>query len=81
MKQRRGFAAMDPERQREVARRGGRAAHAKGTAHQFTTEEAREAGRKGGKKIATDREHMRAIGRVGGSRKRVPKLDGEQPVA
>lgn len=45
---RRGFAAMEPERQREIAAAGGRAAHAKGTAHQFTPEEAREAGRKGG---------------------------------
>jgi general stress protein YciG len=44
----RGFAAMDPERVRELSRRGGIAAHRAGTAHQFTPEEAREAGRKGG---------------------------------
>lgn len=44
----RGFASMDPEKQREIASRGGRAAHAKGTAHRFTPEEARIAGRKGG---------------------------------
>lgn len=44
----RGFASMDPEKQREIASKGGRAAHAKGTAHEFTSEEAREAGRKGG---------------------------------
>jgi general stress protein YciG len=49
----RGFARMvreegERERQREIARKGGRAAHEKGTAHEFTTEEAREAGRKGG---------------------------------
>lgn len=44
----RGFASMDPEKQREIAAKGGRAAHAKGTAHEFTSEEAREAGRKGG---------------------------------
>ena len=44
----RGFAAMDPQRQREIASEGGRAAHEKGTAHEFTSEEAREAGRKGG---------------------------------
>lgn len=43
-----GFRAMDPERQREIARKGGRAAHIKGTAHQWTSEEARAAGRKGG---------------------------------
>ena len=40
----RGFASMDPERQREIASEGGRAAHAKGTAHEFTSEEARRAG-------------------------------------
>lgn len=45
---RRGFAAMDPEKQRLIASKGGKAAHAKGTAHQFTPEEARLAGRKGG---------------------------------
>ena len=45
---RRGFAVMDPARVREIARRGGKAAHEKGRAHTFTPEEAREAGRKGG---------------------------------
>lgn len=45
----RGFASMDPERQREIAAKGGRAAHEKGTAHEFSSEEAREAGAKGGK--------------------------------
>jgi uncharacterized protein len=44
----RGFAGMDPHRQRQIASEGGRAAHAQGTAHEFTSEEAREAGRKGG---------------------------------
>lgn len=44
---RRGFASMDPAKQREIAARGGRAAHAKGTGHEFTSEEARHAGRKG----------------------------------
>ena len=44
----RGFAAMDPERQRQIAREGGRAAHQQGTAHKWTSEEARIAGRKGG---------------------------------
>src|SRR5215470_6115694 len=47
-KSRRGFAGMDPQKQREIASKGGKAAHAKGTAHEFTPEEAREAGRKGG---------------------------------
>src|SRR5437762_3068236 len=44
----RGFAAMDPQRQRDIASEGGRAAHEQGKAHKFTPEEAREAGRKGG---------------------------------
>jgi uncharacterized protein len=47
-KERRGFASMTPEKQREVASKGGRAAHQKGTAHEWTSEEARSAGRKGG---------------------------------
>lgn len=47
-KERRGFASMTPEKQREIASKGGRAAHAKGTAHEWTSEEARQAGRKGG---------------------------------
>ena len=46
----RGFASMSKEKQREIASLGGRAAHQKGTAHQFTAEEAREAGRKGGQR-------------------------------
>ena len=45
---RRGFASMDPEKQREIARKGGRAAHEKGTAHRWDSDEARIAGRKGG---------------------------------
>ena len=44
----RGFAAMDAEKQKEIARKGGRAAHEQGVAHQWSSEEAREAGRKGG---------------------------------
>lgn len=48
-KQRRGFAAMDEDRQREIAAKGGRIAHERGTAHEFDSEEAREAGRKGGR--------------------------------
>ena len=62
----RGFASMDRERQREIARKGGRAAHQKGTAHEFTSEEARVAGRKGGQMVSRDRAHMAAIGREGG---------------
>ncbi len=44
----RGFASMNKEKQREIARKGGKAAHDKGTAHEWTPEEARVAGRKGG---------------------------------
>lgn len=47
-KQRRGFAAMDPRLVAEIASKGGKAAHAAGTAHEFTADEARSAGRKGG---------------------------------
>ena len=47
---RRGFASMDPNKQRAIASKGGRAAHEKGTAHEFTSEEARAAGKKGGSK-------------------------------
>src|SRR6058998_1535908 len=62
----RGFASMDATKQREIASKGGRAAHAKGTAHEFTTDEARVAGRKGGEAVSRDRAHMSAIGREGG---------------
>lgn len=51
----RGFASMDPDRQRQIASEGGRAAHEKGTAHEFTSEEAREAGRKGGQARSQNR--------------------------
>jgi general stress protein YciG len=78
-KARRGFAAMDPEKQRLIAQKGGRAAHAKGKAHEFTTEEARAAGRKGG---ATTKDRgtghrfttalAREAGRKGGTAPRHP---------
>jgi uncharacterized protein len=66
----RGFAAMDQEKQREIASKGGRAAHQKGTAHEFTADEAREAGRKGGETVSRNREHMAQIGREGGKQSR-----------
>jgi general stress protein YciG len=47
-KEDRGFASMDRGKQKEIASRGGKAAHQKGTAHEWTSEEARQAGRKGG---------------------------------
>src|SRR5690348_15366744 len=62
----RGFASMDRGKQREIASKGGKAAHAKGTAHEFDSGEAREAGRKGGVAVSRNREHMAAIGRRGG---------------
>ncbi|MBI5710926.1 MAG: stress-induced protein [Candidatus Eisenbacteria bacterium] len=91
---RRGFAALDRERQREIASKGGRAAHDKGTAHEFTPDEAREAGRRGGVAVSRDREHMSRIGREGGlssrggrrhagarSGEERPARDGEGPAA
>ena len=65
-KSKRGFASMDRARQREIAAKGGRAAHAKGTAHVWSAEEARVAGRKGGEAVSQDRSHMSAIGKEGG---------------
>jgi Stress-induced bacterial acidophilic repeat motif. len=62
----RGFASMDRGKQKEIASKGGKAAHAKGTAHEFDSSEAREAGRKGGVAVSRNREHMAAIGRRGG---------------
>ncbi|MYM83260.1 hypothetical protein GTP44_15000 [Duganella sp. FT50W] len=62
----RGFAAMDEATQRAIASKGGQAAHQKGTAHEFDSEEARRAGQKGGEAVSRDREHMAAIGRKGG---------------
>jgi general stress protein YciG len=55
-KQDRGFASMDRDKQREIASKGGKTAHQKGTAHEWTTLEAREAGRKGG--IASHRRRV-----------------------
>jgi general stress protein YciG len=55
----RGFASMSPEKQREIASKGGKAAHAKGTAHQFTSEEARMAGRKGGQASGVSRSNKK----------------------
>jgi general stress protein YciG len=62
----RGFAAMDEATQRMIASKGGQAAHQKGTAHEFNSEEARRAGQKGGEAVSRDREHMAEIGRKGG---------------
>lgn len=65
VKSRRGFAAMSPERQREIASQGGRAAHQQGVAHEWNKDEARAAGKKGGqvsgfkrKSTTNDREEL-----------------------
>jgi general stress protein YciG len=68
-KERRGFASMTPEKQREIASKGGRAAHQKGTAHEWTSEEARNAGRKGGQ-----------ISRGGRGRLKAEDMPGQSPV-
>lgn len=59
-KEDRGFASMDRNKQREIASKGGRAAHEKGAAHEWTSEEARAAGRKGG--AASRRRKQQAAG-------------------
>lgn len=64
----RGFAAMDPTRQRQYAAAGGAAAQATGRSHRFTPEQARDAGRKGGAIRGLDREGMAEIGRRGGQK-------------
>jgi len=79
-KKRRGFSAMDENKKREIARKGGIAAHRKGTAHKFTSEEAREAGRKGGRSAHRQGrahkftpEEARAAGRKGGMASHSPE--------
>lgn len=85
-KSRRGFAAMDVGKQREIASRGGKAAHERGTAHEFSSEEARLAGRKGGE--AAHRrgtaheftpEEARIAGRKGGRARRSAAPKGSAP--
>ena len=65
---RRGFASMDPAKQRRIASKGGKASHKEGVAHEFTPDEAAKAGRKGGVSVSKDRKHMAEIGRSGGRR-------------
>jgi general stress protein YciG len=80
-KSRRGFASMDPSRQREIASKGGRAAHEKGTAHEWSSDEARNAGRKGGVTVSRDRVHMAAIGREGGESRSAAAREARQTLA
>ena len=56
----RGFASMDAEKQKRIASKGGKAAHQKGTAHEFTSAEAREAGKKGGEARGRARQAQRS---------------------
>jgi len=84
----RGFAAMSREKQREISRKGGKNAHAKGTAHQFDSAEARAAGSLGGAAVSRDRAHMANIGRRGGvirglnaQQRRMPDLTLRPPTA
>ncbi|SFD50326.1 hypothetical protein SAMN05518672_102208 [Chitinophaga sp. CF118] len=65
-KDKRGFASMDAQLQKQIASKGGRAAHAQGVAHEFNSTEAREAGRKGGVAVSRNRQHMAEIGKKGG---------------
>ncbi|HZH37084.1 MAG TPA: KGG domain-containing protein [Flavisolibacter sp.] len=76
----RGFAAMDPEKQKRIASEGGRAAHRQGVAHEWNRDEARQAGRKGGQTVSQNREHMSEIGRKGGqsSGQRRQRTGGER---
>lgn len=81
-KSNRGFASMDASKQREIASKGGKAAHSQGRAHEFSPDEARVAGRKGGEVVSRDRAHMAAIGRAGGQargRNRALQASREQP--
>lgn len=73
----RGFAAMSEEQQREIASKGGQAAHQKGTAHEFDSEEARRAGQKGGEVVSRDRAHMAEIGRKGGESRQSAHRDSK----
>ncbi len=88
----RGFASMDPERQREIASEGGKAAHEKGTAHEFTSEEARRAGsmshgnrqaaeggsRSGGSKPAAKKDERRSGSRQEGSKQQGKSEEGSR---
>src|SRR5215469_3369440 len=75
----RGFASMDKEKQRNIASKGGRAAHEKGTAHEFTPEEARVAGRKGGLARAMNRSKAASNGDSQDSSETSPSLSYHNP--
>ncbi len=73
-KEDRGFASMDRTKQKEIASKGGKAAHQKGTAHEWTSDEAREAGRKGGLASHRKRRERLAAGE-GGSESRSESME------
>lgn len=78
-KEDRGFASMDRAKQREIASKGGKAAHQKGTAHEWTSEEARDAGRKGG--IASHRRRREQLAATLGSNETGSKAAGDTATA
>lgn len=78
-KLRSGFASMDETTQRRIAADGGRTAHQMGTAHEFTSEEARVAGRKGALAISGDSIYMSELGRRGGRTRSVPAASALPP--
>ena len=77
-KEDRGFASMDRAKQREIASKGGKAAHQKGTAHEWTSEEAREAGRKGGMASHRRKQQQQQPGETGGDEMQTPHDSGAQ---
>jgi general stress protein YciG len=77
-KEDRGFASMDRAKQREIASKGGKAAHQKGTAHEWTSEEARDAGRKGG--IASHQRRREAMTPSEGSSEGAHGPAGEETI-
>ena len=76
----RGFALLESDQMREIARQGGKTAQTNGTANKWTSETARLAGKKGGRTIGRDREHMREIGRKGGAAKLGYRRNKIEPV-
>ena len=74
-KEDRGFASMDRSKQRDIASKGGKAAHQKGTAHEWTSEEAREAGRKGGMASHRRKQQQQGGESVSGDMENPPDTD------
>jgi uncharacterized protein len=77
-KEDRGFASMDRSKQREIASKGGKAAHQKGTAHEWTSEEAREAGRKGGMASHRRKQEQPEVGSGDDQSRAVDEMNAEQ---